>query len=294
MINNVLDAYRLDAGGEQFQITRVDLDSLIAECLQDLEPIAQGKSIELRMSSTCKHKAYADNMAMRRVIINLVSNALKFTPAGGSVQVSCEQIGGAISLKVKDDGIGIAPEKLPNLFERFYQTDTQNRASGLGLGLHLCQHLMIAQKGTISCTSKPGEGSTFEVTLPIAYEESVKALIVDDNAANRMTLQRMLKRLSVESVAVSNGLEAIAAATTHSFEAVFMDIQMPGMDGFNTSKAMREAGVSAPIVAYTGFGDGTLQKFSEAGMSDVLEKPAALARVKEVIEQYIPQPWSPR
>jgi signal transduction histidine kinase len=287
MINNVLDSYRLEEGGEKFLITRLDLSALIAECLQDLEPVAQGKDIQLRHTTTVPHEVLADSMAMRRVITNLVSNALKFTPSGGCVEVIFEMEGVKASLKVKDNGIGIEPEKLPNLFERFYQADTQNRASGLGLGLHLCKHLVDAQRGTLTCESSPNKGTTFNVLLPVAYKESVKALIVDDDPVNRVTLQRMLKRLSVDSVSVSSGIEALSVTSNHSFQAIFMDIQMPGLDGYDTTRAMREAGMHAPIVAYTN--NYVLKDVSESGMSDILQKPADPARVKQVVDQWLHQ-----
>ena len=287
MINNVLDAYRLEEGGEKFLITRLDLSTLIVDCLQDLEPVAHGKDIRLRHTSTVPHEVLADSMAMRRVITNLVSNALKFTPSGGQVEVIFEMEGVKACLKVIDNGIGIESEKLPNLFERFYQTHAQNRAAGLGLGLHLCKHLVDAQRGTISCESTLNEGTTFKVLLPVAYRESVKALIVDDNAANRHTLQRMLKHCSVDSIAVSSGIEALSVTSNHSFQAIFMDLQMPGLDGYDTTRALREAGTRTPIVAYTG--NYELKDLSASGMSDVLQKPVELARVRQVVDQWMPQ-----
>jgi CheY-like chemotaxis protein len=287
MINNVLDAYRLEAGGEKFQMIRLNLSTIIAECMQDIEPIAQSKNIQLRSNLNCPHDVLADPLAMRRVITNLINNAIKFTPVGGCVEVIFEKQDGKASLKIKDNGIGIQPEKMPFLFERFYQADAQNRTAGLGIGLHLCKHLVNAQKGDISCKSDPASGSIFEVILPIAYDKSVRALIVDDNAANRMVLQQMLKHLKVGSVSVCSGIEALSATSNHSFDAIFMDLQMPGLDGFDTSKAMRDAGIDSPIVAYTGFGDFGPSSFGESGISDVMHKPVELTRVREIVEQWM-------
>jgi signal transduction histidine kinase len=291
MINNVLDAYRLEAGGEQFNLGRIDLELIISECLLDLEPISQGKNIELRVSYSLKNRVRADAIAMRRIILNLVGNALKFTPTGGRIDVVCEENEGKASIKVIDNGIGIAAEKIPYVFERFYQTESQNRSSGLGLGLYLCKHLVEAQKGSISCKSSVGEGTTFEVILPTAYKESIKALIVDDDETNRLSLQHLLERLSIESVSVSNGTDALLAASNHSFEAVFMDIQMAGLDGFLTSKAMRQAGINTPIVAYTETSDCEIEKLADTGLNDIIGKPATLARLKEIVEQWMPQPF---
>ena len=211
MINNVLEAYRLEAGGERFEIAPIDIHRLTVECIQDIEPIAMGKNIELRFASQFRKYVLADIIAMRRVITNLLSNALKFTDEGGFVEVSLEQDAGRAILRVTDNGVGIPLEKQSHIFERFYQTDAHNRATGLGLGLHLCKHLITAQRGAISCKSQPGIGSTFEVALDIAHSNSVRAGIVDDNELDRIALPRMLQCLSIENISPDNGRDALAA-----------------------------------------------------------------------------------
>jgi signal transduction histidine kinase len=185
MINNVLDSYKLDAGGETFNGALIDLGSVITECVRDAESLASEKNIQIHQLIIYRHPVYADALAMRRVIANLINNAIKYTGTGGLIEVTFDELEGSAVISIKDSGIGISADQLPRLFERFYQADSINRASGLGLGLHLCKHLVEGQNGTITCISEPKVGSTFEIRLPLTVGEKAQALIVDDNATNQ-------------------------------------------------------------------------------------------------------------
>jgi CheY-like chemotaxis protein/anti-sigma regulatory factor (Ser/Thr protein kinase) len=288
MINNVLDSYKLDAGGETFNGALIDLGAVINECVRDAESLASEKEIQIHQVITCRHSVYADSLAMRRVIANLLSNAIKFTGRGGTIEARFEELQGSAVMSIKDTGIGISSEHLPHLFERFYQADSMNRAVGLGLGLHLCKQLVEGQNGTITCVSEPKRGTTFAVRLPLAFEEKAQALIIDDNAANQLTLQRILKFLAVESIAVSSGQEALKAVAAHPFQAIFMDISMPDMDGYRVSKAMREAGQTMPIIAFTGLQNIDPKKMAEVGINDVIYKPVDIATVRQAVKQWMP------
>jgi signal transduction histidine kinase len=165
MISNVLDSYRCEAGAESLICTELDVHSLVSACLVELAPLAQKNDITLVHKVSKTKKVLADQIAMRRVICNLVSNAVKFTPARGSIEITVLERDSRAILQVRDTGFGMSPEEMTNLFQRFWQAKGQYRSRGLGLGLYLCRHLVEAQSGTISCQSEAGKGTTFEVSL---------------------------------------------------------------------------------------------------------------------------------
>jgi signal transduction histidine kinase len=290
MINNVLDTYKLESGSEKFVISKVDLPAAIQECVDDVSLIALSKNISLTFEGNGLISAYADVMALRRILWNLLSNALKFTPSGGSIQVQVSERGKDAVISVQDSGIGMSPEQLAKLYTRFFQSETKNRAAGLGLGLHLCKHLLDSMNGKINCSSVKDVGTVFEVFLPLAVHKPKSALIVDDNAVNLFALKNILQKLDINCTCVSDGEEALAASTSGTFDAIFMDIGMPGIDGLTTSREMRKSGLLAPIVAYTSSDQDNADEFREAGINDLLEKPANMARVQQIIDQWMTGP----
>lgn len=166
LIENVLESYRLEQGGTTVQLIPVDLKELANECITELEPISRGKSIKLTNSIPNKLNVMADRIALKRVICNLLSNAIKFTPLQGVISLKAFTNPENVNLQVIDSGPGIPKEKIDHLFNRFWQSNHQNRADGLGVGLYLCKKLIEAQNGSISCSSIIGGGTTFEINLP--------------------------------------------------------------------------------------------------------------------------------
>jgi PAS domain S-box-containing protein len=179
MIANVMDSYRLEECPEPFNCREMKLDSLISSCVSEIASIAQDTGIKVIVSNQPMNAVYADQLAMRRVICNLLSNAMKFTPAGGTVEISAFDRNGRATLAVKDSGVGIEPDQLETVFDRFFQGKTKYRANGLGLGLYLCRRLVNGQSGKISCQSELGQGTTFEVTLPYAPATPFNVLAVE-------------------------------------------------------------------------------------------------------------------
>lgn len=181
MINNVLDSYRLESGLEHIDCREIEVSKIIEPCLDELAPIALAKGVKLVSVFESVGNIRADRFAMKRVICNLVGNAIKFTTSGGTIKVSAFDRNGVFVLQISDTGVGIAPAEMENLFKRFWQGKKKYRESGLGLGLYLCKQLVEAQHGKITCTSQLGEGTIFEIVLP--YEQdSEQVLVVDDNA----------------------------------------------------------------------------------------------------------------
>ncbi len=166
MINNALDVYRYEGGSEQFAQSELNVSRLVADCLHEVEPLAMAKNLRVVQSITEQDVIIADPLAMRKVLHNLLNNAVKFTPEGGEVMIRLQNKFDKAILSITDTGVGVEPKDLELIFDRFFQGGKKYRASGLGIGLHLCRRFIEGQKGTIVCISEPNQGTTFEITLP--------------------------------------------------------------------------------------------------------------------------------
>ncbi len=171
-INNILDVYRLEACSVTGPLIEQGLSKIISACVAETEPIAESKNISLTWQPSDIGMVMIDGLAMGRVITNLITNALKFTPEGGHVEVNLSARDGRAIIQVRDNGIGIDQASQEKLFQRFYQSDRKNRRTGLGLGLYLCRRFVEGQHGSIKCISEPGKGATFEISLPLKSAES--------------------------------------------------------------------------------------------------------------------------
>lgn len=165
MINNVLDQYRYDWHDEPIAVQQMSVESSITRCADELSQLADAQELQLTCEADADTAAMADPLALHRILVNLVSNAIKYTPNGGEIKIKCWQDGHGTKIAVSDTGPGIAPELKSRLFERFAQ-GKRYREMGLGLGLKLSQQLALAMGGRIECKSRVGEGSEFIVSLP--------------------------------------------------------------------------------------------------------------------------------
>lgn len=187
-IGNILDVYKHEAGSSTLVLVPTNLPSLFRSCVQELEPIAQSNEITLKWSSTAR-SVLADELALSRIIMNLVSNALKFSKKGGAVEIIATERDGNAVIQVIDNGIGIDSSCIGSIFNRFYQSSSSHRGKGIGLGLYLCRQLVEAQNGRISFTSVLNAGTTFEITLPLAEiktDETAPVLVVDGAKLNQL------------------------------------------------------------------------------------------------------------
>jgi CheY-like chemotaxis protein/anti-sigma regulatory factor (Ser/Thr protein kinase) len=257
-----------------------------------------------------------DPARIRQVLLNLASNAIKFTERGGvRIEVGLASTG-FVRLSVTDSGIGIAHEQIPKLFQRFTQADssTTRRYGGTGLGLAISKRLVDLMGGEIGVQSEPGKGSTFWFLLPLRWAEphaevsraasssatstvqpaarlTGRVLLVEDNAVNQKVASHVLAKMDVEVDVAQHGREAIERLCTTRYDAVLMDCQMPEMDGFEATRIVRDRGSRVldhdiPIIAMTAnaFAEDR-ERCLLAGMNDFLVKPvnrqvlaAALAR----------------
>ena len=294
LINNVMDLSSLESGKLELERLPINIEELVNQTLAPLAFQAQsrGLSLDSAVSPELPEKVYGDPTRLRQILINLVGNAIKFTEQG-AVTVAVDECCGSLRITVKDTGIGIAPEAQAKLFEPYVQADvdTTRKYGGSGLGLSIVKRLVSAMGGQIKLESEPGVGSTFKLYLPLegagqevsaASERNselprLKALVVDDNAVNRMVLSRLLERDQHEVVEVANGREAIDYIGANTLDVVLMDIQMPEMDGFTAARKIRKLKgekSKLPIIAITANTSKEEQeKALNSGMNGFVGKP---------------------
>jgi len=253
-----------------------------------------------------------DPIRIRQILLNLAGNAIKFTERGQvRVLVAVSDAGegrAAVRLEVQDTGIGIAPEVQARLFSRFTQADasTTRKYGGTGLGLAISRHLVELMHGRIGVDSTPGEGTRFycDLCLPVAEAPLASApppaaagpseiqhiprrvLVVDDNQVNRLVAHKMLVRQGCEVIEACDGREAVRLAAEGAFALILMDCQMPELDGYAATAAIRarSTGRRVPIVAMTANAmEGDRERCLAAGMDDYMTKPVSAAALAKVL-----------
>lgn len=297
LINDVIDFARLDAG--QFPLTSepVDLHELVSDTAELLRPAAERGSLRLtvRVDPRAPRFVRGDALRLRQVLLNLVGNAVKFTPRG-SVELALEAHGAELALVVTDTGVGVEEGLRARLFDAFEQGGPH--VGGSGLGLTISKRLVERMGGSIAVTSVVGQGSVFTVRLPceeVAAPDGaatpataspsrlppLRVLVVDDNELNLRVATALLRKAGCVPTPVTDGAQAIAAVLDGDFEAVLMDCQMPGVDGFAATRSIRElAGAPGrvPIIALTASVlPEEIERCRLAGMDGWLGKPVTLA-----------------
>jgi PAS domain S-box-containing protein len=296
LVDDLLDVSRVMRGKIELRLEQVDLATVVARAIETTRPLieAQGHSLKIEMAEPLL--VNADPVRLAQVVGNLLANAAKYTERGGQISLTAKRDGNQAVLTLRDNGIGIAPEMLAQIFELFVQADHSPTRSqgGLGIGLTLVKNLVAMHGGTVSAHSEGlGKGSEFAVRLPLAATTVKRAensgiqnpetatagfrlLIVDDNedAANSLAV---LLRLQGHLVNVAhNGPEAICAAMDFRPDAILLDIGMPGMDGYEVAKQIRQLPelTGVVIAALTGWGqEEDRRRTKAAGFNYHLVKP---------------------
>jgi len=324
IINDVLDLSKIEAGRLELEPSTFTLLDPFTEVVNLLAPQASAKNVRLSLNADADLplSVVGDAGRLRQVVTNLVGNAVKFTNVGHVlVDVSAEsRSSGDIMMRcaVTDSGIGIAEQDVARLFAEFSQLDTSNarRFGGTGLGLAISDRLVRLMNGEIGCTPNAGGGSTFWFTAPFALTRpdsparndvavastatprgtaaasAPAILIVEDNETNALILTHMLKLLGYRSDTVSNGADALEAASRETYSTILMDCQMPVMDGFTTTRRLRSRFAGdprIPIVAITATATTEDQeRCLAAGMDDYLPKPIIMDRLGAVLTRWAP------
>lgn len=313
LVNDLLDFAKIEAGRVTLDSTAFDLRAMLAELheLLQLRAAQKGLTFTLDVASDVPGWIHADPARLRQVLNNLLGNALKFTPHGGlslAVRLTMRDTGTGLSMTVRDTGIGITPEQQDRLFQRFTQADasTTRRFGGTGLGLAIVRELLALMGGTVRVTSRLGEGSAFELELPLQVAQpaepqasvaptiaarGARVLLVEDNPTNRLVAQGLLERIGVRDVVLANdGQEAVQRWCEGGADLVLMDCQMPVMDGFQATAQLRRLGCEAPIIALTANAvRGDREKCLAVGMTDYLSKPVDPLALATMVNRLLPE-----
>jgi signal transduction histidine kinase/ActR/RegA family two-component response regulator len=322
LIEDLLDMSRIISGRLRLEIQRVDLARLVSLAVEAIRPVAQEKNITLVTTLDPAALAVAGEPGrLQQVLVNLLSNAVKFTSAGGRVELSVACVAWQVEISVTDTGVGISPELLAKVFDRFQQADgsTSRQHGGLGLGLSIARHLVELHGGTIRAASGgPGTGSTFSFKLPLLTESTepvaepakevreasvdraallrnMKILLVDDDFDTREALRRILDQSRATVLTAGSVEEGIAQLRRERPAVLISDIGMPGEDGYSFIKRVRklppEEGGLTPAVALTAFTrseDRT--KAMVAGFQMHLAKPIEPSELLVVLTTLVSRP----
>ena len=347
LINEILDVSRIESGKVSIEKDESDICELMDNFYNILVIQSSGKKQQLSMDKDIKHiYVYMDWMRINQVLINIVGNAIKYTPEGGHIHINVKEVEKSDKsysdyvFTVKDDGRGIAKKDIPHLFDMYTRGayDSDASVEGTGLGLSIVKRIVELMNGTIEVESDMGLGTEFTITIPmkyiikntntklrenvlngnihskeniqdsgVSYQEddsedttgrilsSIRIMVVDDNEYNRDIATEILRESEADVTEYSNGLDAIEyikSAPDDAIDIILMDVRMPGMDGFETTKIIRsldnnkKAGI--PIVAMTANAfDEDRKKALENGMNGHISKPFNVDTFAETVLGYI-------
>ncbi|MFW2588006.1 ATP-binding protein [Sagittula sp. SSi028] len=311
-VNDVLDISRMDAGKITLRKTRFDLVTLLEDLIESQMDFArtQGNTLVLTPPSPDLHNVYSDPGRLRQILLNLVTNALKFTRDGVvTIEADCSAGLEHVDIRVTDTGVGITEDNLRRIFDDFVTVDSsyQRRSAGTGLGLGISQRLAGALGGRLDAESEPGDGSVFWLSLPLApppdavllpplprktdaeIPPPLDVLVIEDNPINREVASQMLQRDGHVVTTAANGFDGVELAGRQTFDVILMDISMPGMDGITAASRIRgNAGANAatPIVATTAHAlPDQIRSFHDAGMHTVLTKPITTTSLRRTLSR---------
>ncbi len=341
IINDILDFSKIEAGKLQLEAIPFEVRRTIREAVELSVPAAQKKQLKLSwiIDEDVPMHLLGDPTRLRQILVNLVGNAVKFTDRGSiGVSVACETQSDehyGLSITVRDTGIGVAAEQQTHIFDAFSQADgsTTRKYGGTGLGLAIVKQLVTLMEGRVELESRLGQGSAFRFTAlfrrcesvqdpvspteatitaraepidqPAHHRKEIRILLVEDNPVNREVACGMLESFTCRIDTAENGREALVALETKEYDLVFMDCQMPEMDGLTATRLIRERESQAtpptndpaehhshrvPIVALTAHAmQGDRELCLSAGMDDYLTKPFTLAQLEQVLTRWIPK-----
>jgi signal transduction histidine kinase/AmiR/NasT family two-component response regulator len=324
ILNDILDFTRIESGKLKIESIPFSLRACLQRAVQVVQFSLQEKGLQLTqdIAPDVPEVVLGDPGRIQQVLVNLLGNAVKFTPAGSvGLKLALKDAGSpsenrvTLTFTVSDTGIGISPEKLEHIFEAFTQADasTTRRFGGTGLGLAITSQLLRMMGGSIRVESKPGQGSSFSFDLPAVLSSaqlvesnqveeespagrSLSVLVCEDNAVNRTLITRILEKNGHRVRAVEDGLLACEAFESEEgqngeFDAILMDVHMPNLDGLGATRRIRaveaKRGTHTPIIALTALAlPGDAERCLESGMDAYLVKPVQAGKVLALLQQF--------
>ena len=324
LINDVLDMSRIESGKVELDLNPVNLDENGEDYVPMLRSLAEKKNVhfEFVRHDIQNRYVYVDFLRLNQVVINVVSNAVKYTPSGGSVTVDITQIPseregyGLYQIVIKDTGIGMSAEYQQHLFDEFSRerTSTVSKQQGTGLGLAITKRIVDMMEGSIDVESKVGEGSKFTIRIPMRIQEhpedveqvrfahseeepvsfeGFKVLVVEDNELNLEISKDILESAGVVVESAEDGsiaVERLKEKGPDYYDCILMDIQMPVMDGFEATREIRKMfpDKRIPIIALSANAfDEDRRKSFEAGMDGHLAKPIVIAQLEDALKKFL-------
>ncbi|MCB1736875.1 MAG: response regulator [Gammaproteobacteria bacterium] len=303
LIDNILDQARFEAGQLEVRPAPARLDNLRDDIATVFRPLAADKSLRFGVDSDSAWPELTafDALRVRQIVINLVGNAIKFTDQG-EVRVQMQWRDGRLNVAVRDTGPGIPAEAQARVFQAFQREHTNaDQRAGAGLGLSISAVLAERMGGSLSLESKPGVGTTFRLDIPAQEVEQgpvqarvprpgARIQVTEDDADIAMLMRIFLEDAGLQVDVVENGAEAVERVLAKAPELIFMDQNLPGMNGPEAIKAIRERGISTPIIAMSAASDGEYsQRALEAGADDFLAKPVDPDDMLTRIARFLPE-----
>ena len=315
LVSDVFDVVKVDRNVIELDLGLFTPGEFLRSAVDMLSSQINKKGVKVTLNIHPDLKGITgDRRRCTQIVLNLLSNSIKYTPQGGTIEVHAENMtGSVVKISVTDEGVGIKPEDQKKLFSEFYQVDRHRdqKLGGTGIGLALNHRLVELHGGQIGVESEFGKGSTFWFTLPLLeivgdkepVQEQVfttlprslagrRILVADDNEANQAIMVEMLDRSDLEVHITGNGQEAIELAKYRTPDLILMDLRMPVMDGFTAAKKLRSMPEFAktPIIALSASADKiSIERCLAAGYNEHVSKPFELNVLNEIIEKYLRQ-----
>jgi PAS domain S-box-containing protein len=309
LVDDLLDVSRITGGKIQLVKERVEITVVVARAVETSRPLIDARRHDLRVTlPTESLPVEADVTRLAQVLVNLLNNAAKYTEPGGRIGLAIERAGGDVVVRVRDTGVGIPPEALPRVFDLFTQAQRtlDSAQGGLGIGLSLVKRLVELHGGSVEAHSEgPGKGSEFTVRLPLLggagcgvgneqpgrtahpaprARQPRRVLVVDDNRDAAETLALLLRSAGHEVCLAYDGVEALAAAEGFGPEVAFLDIGLPGLDGYEVARRLRQRPGKLLLVAVTGYGqEEDRRRAHAAGFDRHLVKPVDPTVLQELL-----------
>jgi signal transduction histidine kinase/CheY-like chemotaxis protein/HPt (histidine-containing phosphotransfer) domain-containing protein len=323
LINDILDLSKIEAGRFQMEWRDCELATVLDSVEAMMRPSAEKKGLDLQVirSPDVPDMVHTDASRLRQCLVNLISNAIKFTRTGHvhvRVFLDGERSDPCLCFDVEDTGIGIAPEKQEAIFEAFTQADgtTTRKYGGTGLGLTITRKLIGLLGGTVFVKTRPGEGSVFSLTMPAGFclldtprasksspgtsvavktspvedlEIHGRVLVAEDVQTNQILIKLLLEKLGLDVTVVEDGHEAVVEASRNNYDLILMDVQMPRKNGHEATRELRGLGLAVPIVALTAHAmEEDRQDCLAAGCDDYLTKPIDRDKLVTMLVRYLP------
>lgn len=313
LVNDVLQINKIEENRIVFESMPFNISDEINMVKNSLSFIAKSNknTLLVNVDPEIPESLIGDKLRFSQILMNLVSNALKFTKKGEvsivAKQVKVEDKLHFIEFKIKDTGIGIAPDDQDKIFDKFVQVGRKDSDyQGTGLGLSIVKRLLALFNSTISLESKLGEGSQFTFTIAFEYNldktneiinniqvdltsnQICKVLVVEDNKINQLVTQKIIKKNNFICTLADDGFQALEKLEKQNFDIILMDINMPVMNGFETSRKIRQMGINTPIIALTAYTKAEIiEEGLSAGMNDIMIKPFEPVKLFQVINDQI-------